>query len=163
MNTEIPHLKIERLANGCIRLENESVTGDSYAVDIHLLHLRYIAEKLGLVRDMSASEADALRMVDKLARRIKLLAERINHLGEYLSLYSDSAHADLSYEQTYATATADLADEFVREIEESAAVVTPRTAGPRSTPENGGLEDAQKRGALSGKQAGAQLDLEAKR
>jgi hypothetical protein len=36
-------LKIEKFANGCIRLENESV-GDSYVVDVHPVHLRYMAE-----------------------------------------------------------------------------------------------------------------------
>ena len=45
----IPHLNIEVLPGGLIRLENESM-GDSYADDIHLIQLRHIAEKLGLVR-----------------------------------------------------------------------------------------------------------------
>jgi hypothetical protein len=47
MNTEISHLKIEKPANGCIRLENESV-GDSYVVDVHPGQLRYMAEVSGL-------------------------------------------------------------------------------------------------------------------
>lgn len=157
MNTEIPHLKIERLSNGCIRLENEAV-GDGYIVDIHPIHLRYMAEKLGLVREMSASEADALRMVGTLRRRLLKLKDRIDHLGSYLCLHSDSAHADLSYEQDYATATADICDEFCADLEDlplaaqggdgagNAASVTPALASHK-TPENGVVQQPQKRGS----------------
>lgn len=140
---EIPALdSIELLSNGNVRVTTSDLQ-DQYLVDLHPMHLRFIAEKLGLVREMSASEADALRMVDKLARRIRLLAERIGHLGEYLALYSDSKHADLSYEQTYATATADLADEFVREIDESGAVVTPLKRSERQESDAASVTAAQ--------------------
>ncbi len=133
MNANIPSLTITATTNGLIELEQQNGLDEPDRIEIHPLHLRYMAEKMGLVRDMSATEVDALRMVDKLARRIRLLSERVSHLGEYLALYSDSAHADLSYEQTCANATADLADEFVREIEEAGAVVTPRHAQQTTT------------------------------
>lgn len=127
MNTEIPHLRIERLENGCIRLENESA-GDSYVVDIHPLHLRYMAEKLGLVREMSASEADALRTVDKLARRLRVLHERVLQLDQWLWEHQDIANADISVEIWYSAGTLELSKEFQAEIAESRAVVTPRHA-----------------------------------
>jgi hypothetical protein len=132
MNTEIPHLKIERLENGCIRLENESV-GDSYVVDIHPLHLRYMAEKLGLARQMSASEAEALRMVDKLARRLQVLHERIEMVREWMWQNKDFEHCDITVEAWHMDATLDLSKEFVAEIEESRAAVTPRRSESRST------------------------------
>ncbi|BEP48916.1 hypothetical protein [Variovorax sp. V116] len=131
MNTEIPHLKIEQLENGCIRLENESV-GDSYVVDIHPLHLRYMAEKLGLVREMSASEADALRTVDKLARRLRVLHERVLQLDQWLWEHQDATNADISVEIWYSAGTLDLSNEFQAEMAESRAVVTPRHAESRS-------------------------------
>jgi len=130
MNTEIPHLKIERLENGCIRLENESA-GDSYVVDIHPLHLRYIAEKLGLVREMSASEADALRMVDKLARRLKVLHERVMQMDQWLWEHQDATCADISIEIWYSAGTLDLSNEFQADIAEWGAVVTPRSVESR--------------------------------
>ncbi|MDQ0027751.1 hypothetical protein J2X90_005587 [Variovorax paradoxus] len=172
MNTEIPHLKIERLPNGCIRLENESC-GDSYVVDIHPLHLRYMAEQLGLIREMSASEADALRTVAELRRRMLVLNERIDHLGEWLNRFSDTSHTDLDYEQAYATATADICQAFCSDFQEvsSHSDVTPGHAASRvtsvgvprdqtqteptgfseaaKTPEHGTVEQSQKRDASS--------------
>ncbi|RZL45916.1 MAG: hypothetical protein EOP74_00165 [Variovorax sp.] len=117
MNTEVPQLKIEVLANGCIRLENTDC-GESYAVDIHPMHLRYMAEQAGLVRQMSAPEADSLRTAAKCKRRLLVLQKRIDHLASFLCLHSDSQHADLSYEQDYATATADICEEFCADLDE---------------------------------------------
>ena len=132
MNTEIPHLKIERLANGCIRLENEAA-GESYVVDIHPLHLRYMAEKLGLAREMSASEADALRTIDKLARRLNVLHDRIYQMDRWLWEHPDATDADISIEIWYSAATLELSNEFQAEIAESHQV-TPRRASVASKP-----------------------------
>ncbi|MDI1342417.1 hypothetical protein [Polaromonas sp.] len=132
----IPHLNIEVLAGGLIRLENESM-GDSYAVDIHLIQLRHIAEKVGLVRKMSASEADAMRTVIELRRRLLALKDRIDHLGEYLALHSDHRHADLSYETNYATATADICDAYCADFEPPLqSQVTPDNASDESNAGN---------------------------
>lgn len=132
----IPHLNIEVLPDGLIRLENESM-GDSYAVDIHLIHLRHIAEKVGLVRKMSAAEADAMRTVIELRRRLLALKDRIDHLGEYLALHSDHRHADLSYETNYATATADICDAYCADFEPTMQnQVTPDNASDESNAGN---------------------------
>lgn len=124
--------------------------GDSYIVDLHPIHLRYIAEKTGLVREVFASEADALRMVVKLKRRLLVLKARIDHLGQFLSCFSDSEHADLEYEQTYATATADICDEFCADLDDICSgpetlQVTTASVTPNA-PESGVLEEPQKRG-----------------
>jgi len=148
MNTEIPHLKIERLENGCVRLENESM-GESYCVDVHPLHLRYIAEKLGLMPAASDAEANAHRMVDKLARRIKILQSRITFLDEQLWLNPDPECADITGERIMSDALVDLVDEFVQEIDESGAVVTPMSREFRdNTPKSGGLPSAPKAGVF---------------
>jgi hypothetical protein len=128
MNEHIPHLNIESLDDGNLRLENESM-GDSYVVDIHPLHLRYMAEKLGLVREVSASEADALRTVTTLKRRLRVLLDRINHLDDWLHQHSDTAHADLSYEQTYSMATWELASEFCADLDQPAEETQTKPAG----------------------------------
>ncbi|GAB3475012.1 hypothetical protein [Polaromonas eurypsychrophila] len=129
----IPHLNIEVLPDGLIRLENESM-GDSYAVDIHLIQLQHIAEKVGLVRKMSASEADAMRTVIELQRRLLALKDRIDHLGEYLALHSDHRHADLNYETNYATATADICDAYCSDF--GSNTVTPPNEQSQVTPDN---------------------------
>lgn len=117
VNTDIPQLKIELLASGCIRLENNDC-GVSYAVDIHPTQLRYLAEKAGLIRDMCAIDADLMRRIATLKRRMLVLKTRIKYLGSYLCVNSDSEHADLSYEQGYAIATADICDEFCADLDE---------------------------------------------
>jgi hypothetical protein len=126
MNTRIPELSIALTTEGLIELEQQNGLDEPDRIEIHPLHLRHMAEKMGLVGEMSASEADALRMVDKLARRLKMLHERIDRLDDLLLNCSDHAHANLDWEVSFSRATCDLADEFVREIEESGAVVTPR-------------------------------------
>lgn len=130
MTETIPHLNIEILESGIVRLENESM-GDSYVVDLHPIHLRYIAEKMGLVREMSASEADALRMAEKLARRLRLLRQRIEQLQKWLADAPDIENADITTEYWFNDATLDLASEFVREIDEAGGFVTPRHAESR--------------------------------
>lgn len=173
MNTEIPHLKIERLANGCIRLENESM-GDSYMVDVHPLHLRYMAEKLGLVHEMSATEAEALQTVARLTRRLGVLHDRIAKMDAWLWEHRDFDEADINVEIWFSKATLELSTEFQAEMADAA---TATTSGPRVTsdeptpnpmpPKNGAVQAPQKRGCSpqaksstsSQVAAPAQLDL----
>lgn len=150
----IPHLNIEVLPSGIVRLENESM-GDSYAVDIHLIQLRHIAEKVGLVRKMSASEADTMRTVIELRRRLLALKDRIDHLGEYLALHSDHRHADLSYETNYATATADICDAYCSDFGNN--TVTPPNEQNQVTPDN--ASDETNAGSVTSPLPGAQFDL----
>ena len=104
----IPHLNIEVLENGCIRLENESM-GDSYVVDIHPVHLRHIAEKMGL---MDSSDPTAAKTITTLQRRMVALRDRIENLEDWMARFSDHKHADLSYKTNQLNALADLAREW---------------------------------------------------
>ena len=104
----IPHLNIEVLENGCIRLENESM-GDSYVVDIHPVHLRHIAEKMGLV---DSSDPTAAKTITTLQRRMVALRDRNENLENWMARFSDHKHADLSYETNQLNALADLAREW---------------------------------------------------
>lgn len=113
MMTKIYDLAYE-INGDTINLEQDMGCGEISRIDLHPMHLRVLCTEAGLFR----GDADAWREVEKLARRIRVLADRIEHLGEYLSLYSDSDHADLSYEQTYANATLDIAEEFVADLPE---------------------------------------------
>ena len=61
--------------------------------------LRAVCERFGIV----ASDQQATKTITTLTRRLKLLNDRIGHLAHYLANHSDHKHADLSYEQTYAT------------------------------------------------------------
>ena len=113
VNDSSPELKIEHLADGLIVLEQDSA-GNIDRVAIHPIHIRHMVEKMGLVE---SSDLQAQKTIATLTRRLLVLHERIDHMAYWLATHSDSKHADLSYEQTYATATADIAGEFCAELE----------------------------------------------
>jgi len=118
LNDNIPELKIEFMADdtgdGLILLEQDSC-GNIDRVAIHPIHLRYMAEKMGLIE---TSDPTAHKTIATLTRRLLLLRDRIGNLHNYLVNHSDHRHADLSYEVTYATACIDLAEEFCAELDE---------------------------------------------
>lgn len=120
MKDSIPELKIEHIANGTgeglIVLTQDSC-GNVGRVAIHPLHLRYMAEKCGLIE---TSDPLAQKTIAMLTRRLLVLRDRIERLHNYLVNHSDHKHADLSYEVTYATACIDLADEFCAELVDEA-------------------------------------------
>ena len=131
MTNIITDLKIElmddNIGDGLILLEQDN-GGNVDRVAIHPLHLRFMAEKWGLVE---TSDPKANKTITTLTRRLNVLRARIDHLAHWLANHSDSKHADLSYEQTYATATADIADEFCAEL----VGVQASTAAPKQAPE----------------------------
>jgi hypothetical protein len=129
MKANIPDLKIELTddgVDGLILLEQDNGGNIDY-MSIHPVHLRYMAEKLGLVE---TSDTQTQKTIATLARRLHLLHTRIDHLAHWLATQSDHEHADLSYETTYAKATADIAAEFCIELEDTEAktvIDTPRS------------------------------------
>ena len=129
LNDNIPELKIERMddghGDGLILLEQDS-GGNIDRVAIHPIHLRYMAEKMGLVE---TSDPAAQQTIAKLSRRLLVLNERVDHIANYLANHSDHRHADLTYEMTYATATAEISDEFCADIDTMADA--PQTDGKR--------------------------------
>jgi chromosome segregation ATPase len=108
----IPELQIETDGD-LIYLEQDS-GGNIDRVAIHRLHVRHMAEKFGLVE---TADLQAAKTIAKLERRLRLLRDRIDHLGNWLTNVSDREHADLDYEITYIEATSDLADEFCADME----------------------------------------------
>jgi hypothetical protein len=98
---------------GLILLEQDNC-GNVERVAIHPIHLRYLDEKFGLVE---SNDPQAQKTIAMLERRLRLLRDRIDHLGNHLTNHSDRERADLDYEITYAEATADLADEFCLEAD----------------------------------------------
>lgn len=85
---------------------------DPGTVLLHPWQLRAVCEQFGII----ASDRQAAKTIATLTRRLHLLRDRIDRLHDYLLNHSDHKHADLSYELTYATATAELADEFCAEL-----------------------------------------------
>ena len=117
MNDNIPELKIELMddTEGSLILLEQDSGGNLDRVAIHPIHLRYMAEKFGLIE---TSDPQAQKTIAMLTRRLLLLRDRMDNLHNYLVNHSDHKHADLSYEVTYATACVDLAEEFCAELED---------------------------------------------
>ena len=119
MNDSIPDLKIEHITDGMgdgLIVLTQDNSGNVDSVAIHPIHLRYMAEKLGLIE---SSDPKAQKTLATLTRQMLALRERIDHLADWLANHSDHKHADLSYEMTYATATADIAEAFCYDLSES--------------------------------------------
>ena len=103
---------------------------------IHPWQLRAVCEQFGII----ASDPQAAKTIATLTRRLLVLNERIDHLADYLADHSDSKHADLTYEQSYARATAGIATEFCAELMDA-----PPCDSPAPTPAPA-MTDAQGRG-----------------
>jgi hypothetical protein len=116
----IPNLKIESNSDGTVTLESEW-TGNVDRVCVHPIHLRYLAEKMGLIAEVSASDADMLRTErrrvadltrDQRRLRLALLAvrDRTEQLFKALCAVNDLGHEDISVEVAQTAALADIAD-----------------------------------------------------
>lgn len=128
------HLTAERIADEdgeAIRLtQQEDSCYDPDTIVIHPWQLRAVCEQLAII----PSDQQSAKTIATLTRRLGLLRDRIDHLASYLANHPDAKHADLSYEQTYATATADLANEFCEELEAySPPLQSDRPAVPEQT------------------------------
>lgn len=108
----IQNLTIDESVDGCICLEQDT-GGTINRVYLHPVHLRHLAEMAGLIHTVDSGAAKTIAM---LTRRLLALRERIAHLDHWLANYSDKSHTSLDYEQSYASATAEIADEFCAEL-----------------------------------------------
>jgi len=115
MNINIPELNIETTPHdkeGLIWLEQETC-GTINRIAIHPMHLRHMAETLGLVEN---AETAAQKLIESLTRRLQVLQQRMTHLGEYLET-PDNEQAALSYAKTYSTASAEIAEQFCADLD----------------------------------------------
>lgn len=111
MSPQIPRVSIEPLQNGCIRLASDS-GGQTGTVEIHPVHVRYLAEQYGTKGKRFAVDGSEFRTLTELRRRLLVLKDRVELLASRLCLRGDEEHADLAYEKDYATATAEICEAF---------------------------------------------------
>jgi hypothetical protein len=113
LNDNIPALKIELMDDGkgeALILLTQDDYGDAYSVSLHPIHLRYLAEKMGLIE---TSDPTAHKTIAKLTRRLHLLRDRVEHLANSLATNPNGCQQD------YARATADIANEFCAELDDT--------------------------------------------
>lgn len=131
LNDNFPDLKIELMTDeqGSLIILEQDSCGNVDRVAIHPIHIRHMAEKMGLIE---TSDPTAHKTIATLTRRLLALNDRIVHIAYWLTNHSDSKHADLSYEQNYATATADIAAEFCAELESNNVEALPKKQASES-------------------------------
>lgn len=159
MNLNLPDLKVESIAtapavgpDAMVRLSQGEYSGNEVLIDLHASQVLLIAERLGIV---PVVDRDAQRTIARLSRQMRSLFERIQYLDDWLHRCSDTAHADLDYEQDYARATFEIAREFVLELPDRSAATAAAGGGVGSDTESAVGAAASTSGP------GAQLPLEA--
>lgn len=98
-----------------VRLEQQEDFNDPSVIVVHPWQLRAACQHLGIV----ATDPEGERTAARLTRRLQSLAGRIRHLNDWLRENGASGQAGLTYGQTYAQASADLAAEFLADLGES--------------------------------------------
>lgn len=138
----IPALKIEANDDGTLSLEQDWV-GNVDRVTVHPVHIRLVAERLGLVREMSASDADMLRTEsgrvaalrqenDRLKRNLLRLREHALALQEGFREHADWKHADLAHDMAAINALVDLFDMAVDDFADDYTAHEP-SGNPQAT------------------------------
>lgn len=170
MNEFIPHLSIESLDNGNLRLENETV-GDSYVVDLHPIHVRFLAERLGLIVKPAEpdaaqpTQAEMTRDIDRLQRNMLRVREHALQLQYKFANDADWGRSDLTFEMGLINGLVDLLDMAVDDFADGFTAQEPvpyapphpgkdKTGvsseavqrAPASTPAIEGVQNSRKRG-----------------
>lgn len=152
----LPDLLIEPgKRNGLIEIGQSTGNGEHSAIEIHPSQVLYIAQKLGMVRELSQDEAtarEALQVrINELERerrrlRLTLLAcqDRTEQLFHDLCLQHDRGHEDLSLEVAKAAALGDILDLACADFEGEFGVVGPSDS-KRVYPPTTAQQDAQAR------------------
>lgn len=151
MNADIPNLTIATTTTGTIELEQQNGLDEPDRIEIHPLHLRYMAEQIGLV---PTSDPAAAGTIARLSRQLRILFDRINQLDDWLNAAAQRGHEDLEAETIYSFATWELANEFVSDLPADGTCHAAPMANASHTdgtaaaipPENGCIESPQKRG-----------------
>lgn len=109
MTENIPHLRIEREAG--MVLVSQRKAGVVSSVVLHPIHVRHLAEVVGLA---PTSDPAAAKQIAVLSRRLRVLRERIDMLG------ADLTHApDLIDAVQQTLAMAELADAYCEDLPEA--------------------------------------------
>jgi hypothetical protein len=137
----VPKVEIELLADGNVRVTDEHM-GDSYSVDLHPIHLRLIAEKVGLIEvkeesDSAATPGEQARTIDRLKRNLLRVREHSLQLQNKFATGADWKHADLSFEMGLINSLVDLLDMAVDDFADdfTARDPVPYTPLPKVTTE----------------------------
>lgn len=125
-----------------IMLEQDGGCGEVDRIAVHPIHLRYLAESLGLVSAVSASGEELLRDLSRYKRALLMIRERAAQLHNNIYGLSQLGHEEMGIEVAQSAALADFAEHICVEFEDDfIAELRPVSA---STADNSGTEGGQK-------------------
>jgi hypothetical protein len=132
MSENLPDLTIEPLdpESGLILVQQDS-GGNLDRVALHPLHVRYMAERFGLV---PCGDPTAARTIEALSRQMRLLRTRIDELDSMLLALAEKGRECFDEELAYSRATLDIANELcaiLPELREGPSGAKPATASPK--------------------------------
>ncbi len=114
MLTKIYDIAYEVDAAGNVQLEQDAGFGEVSRIELHPIHVRLLAERVGILAPSSDIEAD--RAIARLCRQMRILHARIDQLDDRLNAAAQRGHEDLEAETIYSFATWELATEFLEEL-----------------------------------------------
>lgn len=121
----MPNMKIETNDDGSLTLESEW-SGNLDRVLVHPVQLRYLAEKMGLIKDVTASTGELTRDLDRMKRNMLRIREHAVGLRHNLVTSPEWENADLTFEMGQVDTLVDLLDMAVDDFVDN-FVSTPPT------------------------------------
>ena len=123
IHIDLPDLTIDtvdskpaRGPDAMVRLSQGQYSGDEQVIDVHATQVLLIAERMGLI---PARDESADRTIARLSRQLRLLFGRIQQHASDLGGISAAGHECVDEELAYASATYEIAREFVLQLDES--------------------------------------------
>ena len=132
-------LTVERTGDQ-ITLTQQTDYSEPDMVMLHPWQLRAVCEQFGLIASCGPAAA---KTIATLTRRLLVLRDRIDSLADYMRNHSDHKHADLSFETMHINATADIAAEFVAELDDVQTVTEPPERAPERVEPSAGTDPRQ--------------------
>jgi hypothetical protein len=86
---DFPDLKTSQAADGFIDLEQDIGCGESHAVRLHPLQVRFLAELIGLMPSIDGDEQAAQKKLAVIEKRLALVKSRIRDAHEWWDALPD--------------------------------------------------------------------------
>lgn len=128
----------------------QDFAGNEAMVTLHRSQLQLLAERAGLLK--KGEPGSPFPPATTLARRLRVLRDRIDRLDDWLRAVAENGREDLEDELTFSFATWEIACEFCADLQVESDSTRLAPAAPSSHPKSGGATPANdpERGGVQG-------------